>query len=90
MQYSLVIAFALVAAGCASAAGPSSQQPAPEQQREGQQQRRGARPYSEVITARAVTDSGGIIVHKVDEKWFFELPDSLLGRDFLQIGRAHV
>lgn len=87
MQYSLVIAFALVAAGCASAAGPSSQQPAPEQQREGQQQRRGARPYSEVITARAVTDSGGIIVHKVDEKWFFELPDSLLGRDFLLVSR---
>jgi hypothetical protein len=40
-----------------------------------------------VITRRAVTDSGGISVHRDGEKWFLELPDSLLGRDFLLVGR---
>ncbi|HEY6505294.1 MAG TPA: DUF5117 domain-containing protein, partial [Chitinophagaceae bacterium] len=41
------------------------------------------RPYSEVITARAVTKPGLFSVHKVDEKYFFEIPDSLLQREVL-------
>ena len=39
------------------------------------------RPYSQVITDRAQTEHGGITVHRVDDKWFFEVPDSLLNRD---------
>jgi hypothetical protein len=35
-----------------------------------------------------VTDTGGITVHRVDERWFFEVPDSLMGRDFLMVGRV--
>jgi hypothetical protein len=88
MRPSLVLSLALLAAGCAPAAASIGQQPqAQSQQREGQQQRRAPRPYRDVITDRAVTDSGGIIVHKVDDKWFFEVPDSLLGRDFLLVSR---
>jgi hypothetical protein len=49
--------------------------------------RRGPRPYSQVITARAITDRGGVTVHKVDDRYFFEIPDSLLGRDFLMVTR---
>src|SRR5690242_12632391 len=49
--------------------------------------RRGPRPYAQVITARAVTDRGGVTVHKVDDRYFFEVPDSLLGRDFLMVTR---
>ena len=49
--------------------------------------RRGPRPYAQVITARAVTDRGGVSVHKVDDRYFFEVPDSLLGRDFLMVTR---
>jgi hypothetical protein len=48
---------------------------------------RGPRPYAQVITRRAVTDSGGITVHREGERWFLELPDSLLNRDFLLVGR---
>lgn len=51
-------------------------------------ERRGPRPYAQVITDRAVSDTGGITVHKVDERWFFELPDTLMGRDFLLVGRV--
>ncbi len=50
--------------------------------------RRGPRPYAQVITARARTDRGGISVHRVDDRWFFEVPDSLAGRDFLMVTRV--
>ena len=49
--------------------------------------RRAPRPYNQVITARAVTDSGGITSHRVDDRWFLEVPDSLLRRDFLLVSR---
>ena len=32
--------------------------------------------------------AGGITVHHVDERYFFEVPDSLLGRDFLLVTRV--
>ncbi len=45
------------------------------------------RPYAQVITDKAVTDAGMITVHRVDDKWFFEVADSLLGRDQLLVSR---
>ncbi len=45
------------------------------------------KPYSEVITDEAETDSGLVTIHRVDEKLYFEIPDSLLGRDMLLISR---
>ena len=50
--------------------------------------RRGPRPYAQVITARARTEKGGITVHKVDDRFFFEVPDSLAARDFLMVTRV--
>src|SRR6478736_793362 len=41
------------------------------------------KPYSEVIPAKAVTSNGLFSVHKVDDKYYFEIPDSLLNREFL-------
>ncbi len=45
------------------------------------------RPYKEVITEKAITDDGLFKVHCVDDKWYFELPDSLMGRDVLVVTR---
>ncbi len=45
------------------------------------------RPYAQVITDRAKTERGGITVHRVDDRWFFEFPDSLLKRDLLMVSR---
>ena len=45
------------------------------------------KPYKEIIPASAVTSKGFFKVHKVDEKYFFEIPDSLLERDILVVGR---
>jgi hypothetical protein len=45
------------------------------------------KPYKEVITDKAVTQKGLFTVHKVDEKWYFEIPDSLFNREILAITR---
>lgn len=47
----------------------------------------GPKPYSEVITNKAKTSRGLIITHRVDDKYFFEIPDSLLNRDILIVNR---
>ncbi|MGH7528887.1 MAG: zinc-dependent metalloprotease, partial [Gemmatimonadales bacterium] len=91
MRWTLLLSIAILA-GCARPGAPPAQRPAPAGAAQGGAQREGAarrapRPYREVIPARAVTDSGGIAVHRVDDKWFFEVPDSLLRRDFLMVSR---
>lgn len=45
------------------------------------------KPYNEVITDHAISNPGLFTVHKVDEKYFFEIPDSLLGREILIVVR---
>ncbi|MBS1661722.1 MAG: zinc-dependent metalloprotease [Bacteroidetes bacterium] len=47
----------------------------------------GPKPYKEVITDKAISHSGLFTVHKVDDKWYFEIADSLLGREFMAITR---
>src|SRR6267378_3363708 len=42
----------------------------------------GLKPYNQVITAQAVTDSGVFIVHRIGEKLFYEIPRRMLGREF--------
>ena len=47
----------------------------------------GPKSYSSVITKNARTTVGLLIVHRVDDKIYFELPDSILNRDLLIISR---
>ncbi|MFM7672743.1 MAG: zinc-dependent metalloprotease [Bacteroidota bacterium] len=47
----------------------------------------GPKPYKEVITGKAVTQKGMFWTHKVDDKYFFEIPDSLIGREILVVNR---
>ncbi len=47
----------------------------------------GPRPYKELITDKAITREGLIRVHRVDEKWYFEIGDTLLNRDILMVNR---
>lgn len=43
--------------------------------------------YSKVITKDAKTDKGLFDVHKVKEEYFYEIPDSLMGREMLMVSR---
>jgi len=45
------------------------------------------KPYAEVITEEAESDEGLFTVHKVDDTYFFEIPESLFGQDMLLITR---
>lgn len=47
----------------------------------------GPKPYKEVITEKAKTSKGLFSVHKVDDKYYFEIADSVLGRDIMAITR---
>ncbi len=47
----------------------------------------GPKPYKEVITSKAVSDRGLFWVHKIEDKYFFEIPDSLFGREILIVNR---
>jgi Met-zincin/Domain of unknown function (DUF5117)/Domain of unknown function (DUF5118) len=49
--------------------------------------KQGPKPYKEVITDKATTQTGLFTVHKVDDKWYFEIPDSLLSQEFMAITR---
>lgn len=48
----------------------------------------GPKPYKDVITDKARTSKGLFTVHKVDDKYYFELPVKLLGRDILVVNRV--
>jgi hypothetical protein len=47
----------------------------------------GPKPYKEVITDKAITHSGLFTVHKVEDKWYFEIADSMMLREFMAITR---
>jgi hypothetical protein len=46
------------------------------------------KPYKDVITPGTKTSKGFITVHRKEEKFYFEVPDSILGRDILIVGRV--
>ena len=47
----------------------------------------GPKPYAEVITDKAKSDSGLYLVHQVKDKWYFEIPKTLFGREILIVSR---
>lgn len=47
----------------------------------------GLKPYAQVITPKAKSSFGFLTVHKVDNNYFFEIPDSMLNRDILIVNR---
>ena len=58
-----------------AAAAPAPARPAPP--------KTGPKPYGEVITDKAKTKEGLFKVHELDGKYFYEIPDSLIGREML-------
>jgi Met-zincin/Domain of unknown function (DUF5117)/Domain of unknown function (DUF5118) len=47
----------------------------------------GMKSYKEVITSKAISDGGLFWVHKVEDKYYFEIPDSLFNREILVVNR---
>ncbi|MBC8754838.1 zinc-dependent metalloprotease [Kordia sp. YSTF-M3] len=47
----------------------------------------GIQPYDKVITKDAKSDEGLFTVHELDDKYFYEIPDSLFNREMLMVTR---
>ncbi len=43
------------------------------------------KPYNDVITKEAKSDTGAFIVHRIKQKYFYEIPNKELGKEFLHI-----
>jgi hypothetical protein len=48
---------------------------------------KGPKAYKKLITAKAITKRGLIDVHQIDEKYYFEIKDSLMGREMMSVTR---
>ena len=44
-------------------------------------------PYNKVVTKKHKTDAGLFSVHRKDDEFLFEIPDSMLGREMLMVTR---
>jgi len=53
------------------------------------QKKEGIKPFKDVITAKARKKAGMFTTYKVEDKWFFEIPDSLLNREMLVVSRLN-
>ncbi len=47
----------------------------------------GIKPFADVITKEAKTDSGLFNVYRVKQKWYFEIPRKEIGKEFLLVSR---
>ncbi len=85
-------AFAFLALAAVAAPVHAQRPGAPPNQQGGQapafqggrgQQAPAIRPYADVITDKAVSDTGVFIAHRIGEQLFYEIPKAMLGREFL-------
>jgi hypothetical protein len=75
---------------CVALAGPALAQQRPngapsDTTRRAPGQAEGPKPYDQVITRGATTDSGVFIIHQIGEKLFYEVPRAQLGKEFLLV-----
>jgi len=50
-------------------------------------EKKGPKPYDEVITSDAITDDGLFKVHKVDDKYYYEISTNYLDKEMLMVTR---
>ena len=86
------LVFLLAGSGCVRPAEEPGTGPSPSSARGGagssSDDGDGPKPYVEVVTEEAVTDSGMVHVHRVDDKILFEIPNDVLGREILLVTRT--
>jgi len=75
----------MLASGCASA--PSQDTPGSSPRPTGTQTDGQRKSYSQIVTARTVSDSGLFVLHMLEEKLYFEIPLDRLDREMLLVSR---
>jgi hypothetical protein len=83
----LLVALSLSVSGCAVFQPKEKKASAQASEKPESKDKNGIKPYDKVITKEAKSDKGLFTVHKVDENYFYEIPDSLLNREMLTVTR---
>ena len=78
------VGLSFLMASCAVFQKNKKSQPATAQK---EQSKDGLKPYAKVITKDAKSDEGLFTVHKVKNKYYYEIPDSLFNREMLTVTR---
>lgn len=79
----LTLLLMLASAGCQSARSVAQQTPPPSPDKP----TKAEDGWSKIVTDKTVSDDGLFTTHRNEDKVYFEIPDSLLGRDMLLISR---
>ncbi|MGD8698848.1 MAG: zinc-dependent metalloprotease [Gemmatimonadales bacterium] len=87
LRTAIVLLVALGITACGK--GQAQTQPSPQggQAQAGRQRSEGPKPYGQVITRTAESDSGLFVVHNVDDKYYYEIPLGMLDREMLLVSR---
>ena len=83
----LLSLFALACQPAQSQLFKKKKKEAPAKEESKKESKNGIKPYSKTITKDAVTDEGLFQVHTVEDKTYYEIPDSLFGREMLMVSR---
>jgi len=83
----LLLATALSVSAQKKKSKKDAAQPATTVPAEKKEEKTGIQPYEKVITSKAVTDEGLFKVHRVEDKYYYEIIDSLFGRELLNVNR---
>lgn len=82
-----ISAILAVTVASAQPGGPGGARPDTARRPNGPAASTGPKPYKDVITSKAITDTGLFIVHKVEDKYYFEIPEAVLGKEVLVVNR---
>lgn len=83
----LLVALSLSISGCAVFQPQNKKSTAQTSEKPESKDKNGIKPYAQVITKNAKTNKGLFTVHQIDEKYFYEIPDSLFNREMLTVTR---
>ena len=83
----LLVALSLSVSGCAVFQPNDKKGTAQTSEKPESKDKNGIKPYNKVITKDAKSDKGLFTVHKVDDNYFYEIPDSLINREMLTVTR---
>lgn len=83
----LLVALSLSLTGCAIFQPKNKKSTVQTSEKPESKDKNGIKAYDKVITKNAKSDKGLFTVHKIEDSYFYEIPDSLLNREMLTVTR---
>jgi len=83
----LLLIVTLTLSGCSAFQSKKGKTPKTAAAKKPGKNKNAIKPYKEVITKKAKSDTGLFTVHNLEDKYFYEIPDSLFNREMLMVTR---